>query len=751
MTAGVRLTAMFVAAGVLVSCARVQPHRTLRHANVLLITLDTTRADHLGPYGYSAAQTPTYDALAKRGIVFDECITPTAYTLPSHSSILTGLYPPAHGVRINGENALGDSQTTLAERLSAKGYRTGAFVAAFVLDGRWGLSQGFQNYDDHFKIAANEKLDLAGVRRPGNEVVDAALKWLGQPSSQPFFAWVHLYDAHTPYRNNRYDDGIAFADAQVARLLAYLDQKHIRDNTLVVIVADHGEGLGDHGEQEHGYYVYDATVHVPLIIEAPGFDAARVKAQVRTIDVAPTIMDAVAGERPADMQGQSLLPVISGEEKTTRYAYSESMAVRLQYGWSALYALRTNDFKFIDAPRSELYDLKSDPNEAANKLDDERRVARDLRDRLQQVRAESDKRAPKVEEANVDQETLRKLASLGYLGGASSSSTNLGDDHNLPDPKDKMHLYDSVGYAANLVSHNDYKKAIQVLDIVLKDDPNVPQAQMLLVSALRNTSETARARQILDQYLKRDPSNTHALIAMAEILDEEGRVDDVMAICKRALSVDPRNARAYEVMADVYMTRNDHRDALPLLRKAVEIQPKLNRSQLNLAVALMGVGQFDESQRLLNSIVQQYPKFPLVHYHLALLRERQGNAAAAKSEYETELSNHPQEVAARFNLGNLLLHTGDTAGAEKQMRTLIKDDPSGPRPYLLLAQTLLDQPGRLGEVESLAHAGLERAKEPDLKALGYFLLADVYSREGRRTELQNAVRMGEHYKSLIRS
>jgi len=626
MTAGARLTPKFVAAGVLLfaflSCGRIHvaPRANLRHANVLLITLDTTRADHLGPYGYAAAQTLTYDALAKRSVLFEECITPTAYTLPSHSSIMTGLYPPAHGVRVNGENALGDSQTTLAERLSAKGYRTGAFVAAFVLDGRWGLSQGFQNYDDHFQIAPDQKLDLARVRRPGNEVVDSALKWLDQPSAKPFFAWVHLYDAHSPYRNGRYDDGIAFADSQVARLIADLDRKHLRDNTLIVVVADHGEGLGSHGEQEHGYYVYYATVRVPLIIGAPGLDASRVKAQVRTIDIAPTIMDLVAGERPADMQGQSLLPVISGDEKTVRDAYSESMSVRLQYGWSALYGLRTNDYKFIDAPRSELYDLKQDAAEESNRLDDLRRVARDLRDRLQQVRMASEKRAPKAEEANVDQETMRKLASLGYLAGASSSTTNLADDHNLADPKDKMHLYDSVGFAANLISKDDYKKAVDVLDIVLKEDPNIPQAQMLLVSALRHTNETARARQILDQYLKRNPSNTQALIAMGEILDEEGRVDDVMAICKRALSVDPRNARAYEVMADVYMTRNDHRDALPLLQKAVEIQPKLNRSRMNLAVAYMGLCDYAQSEQLLDTIVQQYPKFPLAHYHLGLLR-----------------------------------------------------------------------------------------------------------------------------------
>jgi len=408
-----------VVVAIAVSCAEQRTgidRKALTHANILLITLDTTRADHLGPYGYKAAQTPNEDRLAREGVVFDACITPTAYTLPSHSSIMTGLYPAAHGVRINGDTALPDSDTTLAERLSAAGYRTGAFVAAFVVDGRWGLSQGFQNYDDHFHMGPDQKLDLARTRRHGNEVVDAALAWLNKESTQPFFAWVHLYDAHAPYLDGSYDKGISFADGQVGRLLSWLDQRSLRDNTIVIVVGDHGEGLGDHSESEHGYYIYDYAVRVPLIVRFPKVGPGRIAAQVRTIDIAPTIVDAVhgAGTQPAHFEGLSLLPLIEGtKESTPRYAYSESVATRLQYGWSALYSLRTNDYKFISAPRSELYDLRADPNETQNKLDENRRAATALRDELQRVRATSEKDAPKTQEANLDAETMRNLASLG--------------------------------------------------------------------------------------------------------------------------------------------------------------------------------------------------------------------------------------------------------------------------------------------------------------------------------------------------
>lgn len=734
---------------------------SLRNANVLLVSLDTTRADRIGCYGYSSAQTPNLDALAREGILFEHCITPTAYTLPSHSSIMTGLYPPHHGVRLNGASALGDSQETLAERLSASGYRTGAFVGAFVLDGRWGLAQGFSHYDDEFKLGPDQRLDLARVQRPADQVVDAALQWLQQDDTRPFFAWVHLYDPHVPYEppepfrsrfasggpSSLYDGEIAFADSQVGRLLEFIDQRGLKKSTVVVIVGDHGEGLGSHGEDEHGYYIYDYAVRVPLLMRLPRSAGSRIAEQVRTIDIFPTVLDLVTSERPRQIQGESLLGLINGDgAERPRYAYSESMAVNLQYGWSALYSLRTNEYKFIEAPRSELYDLRQDPGESQNRLDSLRRVALQLRTELQKIREEAARQEPKAEEANLDQETMRMLASLGYVGG---TSTRTRADEDLADPKDKIHLFESVGYAAHLIAADNYKEAAGVLEIVLKDDPDIPQAQFLLVSAYRKTGRTDQAKLILDRYLKEDAGDVRALIAMGEILQQEGKRGEVLAIAKRALAEDDRNARAYELMADVFMAGNEHGQALQVLRKVVEIQPKLTRSRINLAAALVGVGQLAEAERELNEIIRQYPKFPLAHFHLALLREQQGRIAEARAAYETELANHPKSTVARFNLGNLLLRLGDGAGAEQQMRTLISQDPEGPRPYLLLGRILLTRPGQLGEVEKLARAGLERAREAELKALGYFLLADVYSRQGRRAELEDAVQKGRYYQARI--
>ncbi|MGA7617342.1 MAG: sulfatase-like hydrolase/transferase [Thermoanaerobaculia bacterium] len=737
-----------------------------RKANILLITLDTTRADHLGCYGDTRAETPRLDRLAREGILFEHCITPTAYTLPSHSSIMTGTYPPYHGVRINGNAGLAEANVTMAERLRQDGYRTGGFVGAFVLDGRWGLNQGFDRYDDDFQIGADQRLDLAGVQRPANQVVDAALKWLDEPGPKPFFAWVHLYDAHTPYEppepfrsrftsddpSSLYDGEIAFVDSQVGRLLDALSARGLAKDTIVVVVGDHGEGLGSHGESEHGYFIYDYAVHVPLLVHLPsnGSGGKRVAAQVSTVDIFPTILEFLGDEPVKSVQGESFASLIDGGEPAApRYAYSESVATKLQYGWSGLYSIRTNDYKYIEAPRAELYDLRSDPDEKANHLDDQRRVAHELRATLTTMRTKIEEGAPEAAEANLDAETMAKLSSLGYLGGGSARTE---DESKLADPKDKLVLYEGVGYAAQLIFRNEYTEASEVLQKVLSEDPDVPQAQILLASVYRKTKEIGKAKAILDRYLKRDPGNPQALISMAEILSDEGRDDDVIAICRTALARDEKNARAWELMADVYISRNDHTAALPLLRKVVEIQPKLTRSRNNLAACLIGTGHLDEAERILTDIISEYPKFPLAHYHLALLREQQKRFVEATAAYHAEIEAQPKEMVARFNLAELLFRLGDRAGAESVIRVVVDNDPEhGARPPLMLARVLLDQPGRVAEAAKYARLGLERAKDHEMKALAWFLLADIDSRNGDKAALDEALRQARYHQAFLHS
>jgi arylsulfatase A-like enzyme/tetratricopeptide (TPR) repeat protein len=735
-------------------------HR-LEGANILLVTLDTARADRLGCYGYASAETPVLDGLARDGVLFERCITPTAFTLPSHASIMTGRYPASHGVRINGDRALADAQTTLAERLSEAGYRTGAFIGAFVLDGRWGLKQGFEHYDDNFDLKPGEQLDLVRVQRTGDKVVDAALTWLKETDARPFFAWVHLYDPHTPYEppepwrsrlndslSHLYDGEIAFADSQVGRLLDWLASQGLEKKTIVVAVGDHGEGLGSHGEAEHGYFVYDYAVHVPFLVRLPldGFRGIRAPAQVRTTDIVPTLLDLIGAHVPAEIDGESLAPLLAHPNREgPRYAFSESMSPSLQYGWGELYGVQTLSYKYIEAPKPELYDLREDPEEDDNVLVRLPGVAKEMREALKKIREGTGARAPETQEANIDEETMRRLASLGYIGG--TMTTKRSETKVLADPKDMLHLYNEVGAASGLIIEKNYAGAVTKLEEVLKEDPQNPQARFLLAMCYEKTDRNTEARTILDGVLKDEPENLRGLIAMAGLLSKEGKTADMVAVCKRALAKDERNTQAYALLADAYMGANDYANALPYLQKAVEIQAKLTRNRNNLAACLIGLRRFDEAETELKNILSTHPKFPLTHFNLGLLYEEEGRLSDARKAYAREVELQPNSVAARFNLANLLLRSGDGAGAEDQLRQLLKEDPDEPRANLFLARALLARSASPEEALPFVKHGLDKSTTPDLKALGYFLLADIYSRQGRRADVEEALRNGRYYQA----
>src|SRR6476659_8090698 len=347
--------------------------------NLVIVTLDTTRADRIGAYGSHEVETPTIDRLASEGVLFEQAVSAAPLTLPAHSSLFTGRFPPEHGVRDNGGFFLGPEQLTLAEVLKARGYRTGGFVGAYVLDSKWGLNQGFDTYVDDFDLSKTRGVSLGAIQRPGNEVVDKALPWIQQSAATPFFAWIHLYDAHSPYRppepfasryrGHPYNGEIAFADSQVGRIVAQLQSSGLFDRTVVVVMGDHGESLGDHGESAHGFFIYESVTHVPLVIRAPFSLTAnrRVADPVRSVDVMPTVLDLLGVPQPGAISGVSLVSLMTGAKRELGLdTYSEAMYPLHHYGWSDLRALRSGRYKVIDSPRPELYDLDRDPQEATN-------------------------------------------------------------------------------------------------------------------------------------------------------------------------------------------------------------------------------------------------------------------------------------------------------------------------------------------------------------------------------------------------
>lgn len=736
------------------------PWKRERPLNVLLITLDTTRADHLPAYGYEGVETPNLDALAARGMVFESAFTPTNLTLPAHASIMTGLNPPKHGLHINGAGALADSHVTLAERFTQAGYATSAFVAAFVLDRRWGIAQGFTHYDDNLEADETATIDLGSVQRPANEVVDAALSWLDKQGEQPFFSWVHLYDAHTPYAppepyRSRYDNGtvigaydgeIAFLDAQVGRLLDALKARALEEDTLVIVAADHGEALGDHDEETHGFFIYDEVVHVPLIIHLPGIGLSgqRISQVTSLVDLAPTIED-IMGWPTQPTDGRSLTPaILKPDSDVQRLVYMESKTPHLQYGWSPLEGMRGSNFKYIRAPQEEFYDLIRDPGEARNVVRALQKEVAHYRSALEEELAEVDETAT-AQEADLDDETLRMLASLGYLGAPVKVSKGT-----LADPKDKLDIFKATDAAAISVLREEYSEAAVALRKVIEEDPKVAQARLLLATCEEKLGNHEAARTQLDTLLKDDPTHGQALIGMAHLLQKEGKDPEVVSLCKAALASDQSNRHALALMGGAYLRQGQYSEAKQTFEKLVQAGSDLMRHRQNLAAAHIGEGSWETAERMLQDILAENQRFPLAHFHMGLVHEGRKALTQAKQAYENELALHPGTLPARFNLSKLLWQAGDLDGYLEQMNTLVRQFPEDAKGYLFLARGLL-QKGELQRAESHAQKGLEKALTPDLQALGWFLLADTYNRLGRKADAQQAAEKGKHYRGLIKT
>jgi len=422
-------------------------------ANVLLVTLDTTRADRLSAYGFQSASMPAIDRLAREGILFQRATTVAPLTLPAHCSLLTGLYPWHHGVRDNADAPLDPSHRTLAEILHGRGFRTAAFIAASVLAADRGLARGFDVYRD--TTTSGDAGAPRRVRRPGNEVIDEALTWLNGHADSPFFVWVHLYDAHAPYRTpepyrtqyaaDPYEGSLAFVDSQLDRVMHWLDSHQQLSRTLIVVAGDHGESLGDHEELEHGIFLYESVVHVPLIMRVPGVAPRRFVAITSLVDVMPTVLGVLRLPGP-HVDGLDLAPAIRGVgEPADRVVYSESRYPE-RFGWSALRAARDGRFKFIDAPRPEFYDLETDPFEERNLYTTQSARATALARRLDAF--DTLERIPvsgPIDRVPVD--VRARLKALGYIGADARTAGSTRRD-----PKDHIATYNAMRLASRSAS-----------------------------------------------------------------------------------------------------------------------------------------------------------------------------------------------------------------------------------------------------------------------------------------------------------
>ena len=582
-----------------------------RPSGVLLITLDTTRADHIGCYGFAKAATPNLDALAGEAVRFDQAISAVPTTLPSHSTMFTGVYPPVHGVRYNGMFHLADSSVTLAERFHDAGYATGAIPSAFPVTKTSGLAQGFDVYRDMFSEPGAEKLSpIAG--RKAEEVTRLGLEWIRSARRRPFFAWLHYYDPHYPYeppfpysakfRDHPYDGEIAYVDAQLGELFAALRKDGLWDDLVVVVVGDHGEGLYEHGERMHGQLVYESTLRVPLLIKTRHARPGSVVAEPVTLaDIVPTILDLAGLPVPAGLDGQSLKSALAGGAPPRRELYFESLSGSLSFGWSPVEGIRRGKWKLIRSSDPELYDLEADPHETNNVYGSEGQVAADLGAVLDEDLARWAKTAAPAEAvtAPIDAEARTRLASLGYLGGTVSDARRGG-----PSPRSLAHLESELLLLQDLMQRQEYGKVANAAAGILRADPGNRLALDLAAEATASLHDFARAEAYGAEMTKRYPEYAPGVVTLGRI----------------------------------YVAQKKYTQAEATFRAGAEKSPGEPLLVYSLALTLLAEGRVADARKLAEEALQKKGTDPAFRILLANCRADAGDADGARADLEAALA-----------------------------------------------------------------------------------------------------------------
>lgn len=617
-------------------------HPTAR-PNVVLITIDTLRPDHLHCYGYDKIQTPNIDSIAADGVRFEDAFTPIPITLPSHSVMLTGTYPMLSGMHDFSGNNLSPDQPTLATELRARGYDTGAVIAAAVLDRRFGLNHGFDFYYDHFDFSRLAETNLDLMERPANQVIDQALAWLARPRKKPLFLWVHLYDPHHPYKppapfdeqykSNLYDGEIAFTDTQLGRLLRYLKEHGLYNQTLLVVSGDHGEGLGEHGEKTHGFFIYNSTLHVPLIIKPPEWEkpARKVRSdQVSLVDLMPTMLGLLKLPVPPRVQGKNLAEkLLQGGELRGSPLYSETYLPRIHFNWSELRGLAVPGYHFIDGPKAELYDLSHDPHELSNLYAEKQAVSGELRDQLTSVVRQYTSEHQLAQKSLLDPELARRLQALGYAAFAAGESSPVSDPK-LPDPKDRIQVYETVSEAIDDSQHGRFQESITKLKTVLPTEENSVPIHYLLGLNYYRTRDFENAVTEFKKALALSPNYMLATFNLGLAYAALGNDEDSIPYLKRTLELDPTNFSAAFDLGVAYLHKEMFPESTEAFRRSVTIYPDFAPGYKALGEMLVYQGKIDEGLKALRTAVRLAPGDARNHEALAKALQAKGlNAEAA--------------------------------------------------------------------------------------------------------------------------
>lgn len=658
-----------LAVAALVSCKssprQEEAARALKPVNVVLITLDTVRADHLHCYGDEKIQTPNIDALAARGVLFEKAVAQAPLTQPSHASMFTGENPNVHHVRDTGGFALQPSSVTMATILRRHGWNTAGFISASVLRRMFGFNQGFTTYDDTMLNSGGRN---PVATRAANVTADHAIRWLKQESGKPYFLWVHFYDAHFPYdpptqfrkefSRDPYDAEIAFEDQQLGRLLRAVQQKSPDGNTLIVLLSDHGEGLGDHGEYDHGVFLYDSTIRIAWIMAGPGVPAGlRIQQQAREIDLLPTVLDLLGGKASSAVQGTSLVPAFSGKTVPTKYSYEETLYPKINMGWSELRGIHTAHWMYVRAPRPELYDLDQDPGELKNVIDSHPKEYRVLEAQLKKASRLGNSDQETVVLKQMDQQTMDQLKSLGYAAGFSAPSFLL--DGKGDDPKDHL-------------------ATLKALEMVDQSGPGALSTEGKI--------------ELLRETLKHDPKNPTLYEGLVDKYEAAGQYREAMQVCHEALQHTALNGMILSRLANLYLRTGNLKEAIAYYQQAEQQNPLDVEGQNDLATAYLQSGELANAERVFRWVLAIQPYAP-AYNGLGIVADKRNDVAAARKNFEEAVQLNPTYVEGQLNLGIACMQLHDLSCARTAFRAFVANAPKNYGPELGQAKAALVRMG----------------------------------------------------------
>ncbi|MGZ8788651.1 MAG: sulfatase-like hydrolase/transferase, partial [Thermoanaerobaculia bacterium] len=686
-------TSLFAAIAALLSlasCGRFGGLTPSKSTPVILISIDTLRSDRLPAYGYTGVSTPHLDALRKDSILYQRAYSHCPLTLPSHTSMLTGLLPSEHGVRDNTGYRIDAKTQLLPELLKKNGYATAGAISAFVLRRESGISRGFDHYDDETE-ALNSTAAIGMVQRAGSDTIQAAQRWLDKNQDDPFFLFVHLYEPHTPYTppepflsryKDHYDGEIAYTDQLIGDFIADLRQRGLYDKAMIILLSDHGEGLNDHGEEEHGVFLYREAIQVPLMVKMPkgAKGGETVEAPVQLVDVFPTILEQTATPVPKlQNNARSLLAFLEGDAPS-RPIYSETYYPRLHFGWSDLHSLIDGDHHYIRAPKPELYDVVNDPAEKNNVHDANRRVTFRMRQNIEPLVKKAS--AP----AAVDPEEAAKLAALGYLGSAVSTS----DDEVLPDPKDTIDTFRQIKVAYTLFREQKIDEALKVADELLAANDRLLDIWDLKSKALSKLGRNEDAIDAAREGLKRQSNNVGLLLVVANLSILTGNLEQAEQHADLLAKTEP--ASSHEILARVAAQRGDYDKAKKEAEIAIKESHEPAKGLMTLGLIHKQQGEVEPALKYMDEALQALARkknqnIPNLQLYRGDLLARLGRSREAEAAFRAEIAEYPTTPDAYGSLILLLSSEGRVDEATKLVFELVEKAPFPPS-YVTVSETL---------------------------------------------------------------